>query len=83
MRLSVQSGLVKLLWVKLLGVAGWVGHLVVCERQLRRSVTRRAARRAERGALDRRRAGAIGVVCARVPMLISVRDLGLAPGPAT
>ena len=34
------------------------GHLVAIERQRRRSVTRRAARRAEREALDRRRAGA-------------------------
>ena len=80
LRLSVQSGLVKLVWVKLLG--GWpgLGHLVVCERQLRCPVTRRAARRAERGALDGRRVGAIGVVCARVPMLILVHGLGLAPG---
>ena len=74
------SGLVSFVWVKLLG--GWpgLGHLVVCERQLRCPVTRRAARRAERGALDGRRVGAIGVVCARVPMLILVHGLGLAPG---
>jgi hypothetical protein len=38
-------------------------HLVLIERQRRRSVTRRAAPRAEREALDRRRAGAI---CCRV-----------------
>jgi hypothetical protein len=48
---------------------GWIGcrvwgsfpeRLVAIERQRRCSVTRRAARRAERGALDRRRAGATG-----------------------
>jgi hypothetical protein len=40
------------------------------------SVIWRAARRAERGALDRCRGGAIGVcgVCARAPMLILVLD---------
>jgi hypothetical protein len=41
-------------------VAGGPAASVVIKCQRRRSVTRRAARRAERGALDRRRAGAIG-----------------------
>jgi hypothetical protein len=40
-------------------VAGFCGHLVVIERQWRCSVTPGAARRAEREALDRRRAGAM------------------------
>ncbi len=63
------------------GWPGGLGGLVVCEGQLRCSCHPEGGpARAERGALDRCRAGAIGVVCARVPVLISVHDLGLAPG---
>ena len=51
-------------------------HLVVILRQWRRSVTRRAARRAERGALDRRRVGATWCVRAGAHAYLGPR-LGL------
>ena len=67
-RLSVQSALVKPSGVKVVDdvvLGACPGPLVVIQRQWRCSVTRRAARRAERVALDGRRAGRYLWVCAR------------------
>lgn len=69
--------------VEVVDRGGSMGPLVVMQRQWRRSVTRWAARRAEREALDRRRADASCWVCARAPMLILVHGLWVGSRPAT
>ena len=83
LRLSVQPRPVKPLRVEVVrGRRVRPDHLVAILRQWRRSVTRRAARWAERGALDRRRVGATWCVRAGAYAYLGPR-LGLVTGSAT